>query len=61
MRQSISASFNATSPVLLLRFKHAELLRAALLDGRLTPAQKPWAQKQTLAALRKYLNNQSTH
>lgn len=36
--------------------KHAELLLAALTDGRLTPAQKPWAEKQTLAALTEYLD-----
>ncbi|NJA87698.1 hypothetical protein HCX48_00455 [Rhodocyclus tenuis] len=35
--------------------KHAELLAAALKDGRLVPAQKPWAEKQTLAALTEYL------
>lgn len=35
--------------------KHADLLAAALTDGRLTPAQKPWAEKQTLAALTEYL------
>ncbi len=35
--------------------KHAELLQAALTDGRLTPAQKPWAEKQSLAALTEYL------
>lgn len=36
--------------------KHAELLQAALTDGRLTPAQKPWAEKQSLAALTEYLD-----
>lgn len=35
--------------------KHAELLTAALSDGRLVPAQKPWAEKQSLAALTEYL------
>ena len=35
--------------------KHADLLQAALTDGRLIPAQKPWAEKQTLAALTEYL------
>lgn len=35
--------------------KHAELLQAALTDGRLVPAQKPWAEKQPLAALTEYL------
>lgn len=35
--------------------KHAELLLAALTDGRLVPAQKPWAEKQSLAALTEYL------
>lgn len=36
--------------------KHAELLQAALTDGRLVPAQKPWAEKQTLVALTEYLD-----
>ncbi|MDD2722223.1 MAG: phage protease [Gallionella sp.] len=36
--------------------KHGELLAAALTDGRLTPAQKPWAEKQSLAALTEYLD-----
>lgn len=35
--------------------KHTDLLNAALTDGRLTPAQKPWAEKQSLAALSEYL------
>ena len=35
--------------------KHAELLTAALNDGRLTPAQKAWAEKQSLADLTEYL------
>lgn len=35
--------------------KHAELLQAALTDGRLVPAQRPWAEKQSLAALTEYL------
>ena len=50
--------------------KHGELLAAALTDGRLTPAQKPWAEKQSAAALTEYLEatkplpltqTQSTH
>lgn len=36
--------------------KHADLLAAALNDGRLTPAQQPWAEKQSLAALTEYLD-----
>lgn len=36
--------------------KHADVLAAALTDGRLTPAQKPWAEKQSLAALTEYLD-----
>jgi phage I-like protein len=36
--------------------KHTELLLAALTDGRLTPAQKVWAEKQTLADLTEYLD-----
>lgn len=36
--------------------KHGELLQAALTDGRLVPAQKLWAEKQTLAALTEYLD-----
>lgn len=31
------------------------LVTAALKDGRLAPAQKPWAEKQTLAALTEFL------
>jgi phage I-like protein len=37
--------------------KHAELLAAALTDGRLVPAQKVWAEKQSLAALTEYLDS----
>lgn len=37
--------------------KHAELLQAALTDGRLTPAQKAWAEKQSLADLTEYLDS----
>lgn len=36
---------------------HAVLLTAALTDGRLTPAQKPWAEKQALAALSEFLDS----
>ncbi len=36
--------------------KHAELLTAALTSGRLAPAQKAWAEKQSLAALTEYLD-----
>lgn len=36
--------------------KHAELLTAALNDGRIAPALKPWAEKQGLAALTEYLD-----
>ncbi len=35
--------------------KHTALLTAALSDGRLAPAQKAWAEKQSLAALTEYL------
>lgn len=35
--------------------KRDALLLAALNDGRLVPAQKPWAEKQSLAALTEYL------
>lgn len=35
--------------------KHAELLTAALTDGRLAPAQKAWAEKQSLVQLTEYL------
>lgn len=35
--------------------EHAELLTAALTDGRLVPAQKAWAEKQTLAGLTEFL------
>ena len=36
--------------------KHAALLTAALTGGRLAPAQKAWAEKQSLAALTEYLD-----
>jgi phage I-like protein len=36
--------------------KHTDLLTAALTDGRLTPAQKAWAEKQSLVALTEYLD-----
>lgn len=36
--------------------KHATLLTAALTSGRLAPAQKAWAEKQSLAALTEYLD-----
>lgn len=36
--------------------KHADLLQAALTDGRLVPAQKAWAEKQPLAALTEFLD-----
>ncbi len=35
--------------------QHAELLQAALTAGRITPALKDWASKQSLAALTEYL------
>lgn len=34
---------------------HGDLLTAALSDGRLAPAQKAWAEKQSLAALSEFL------
>ena len=36
--------------------KHGELITAALTDGRIAPAQKAWAEKQSLAALTEYLD-----
>jgi phage I-like protein len=36
--------------------KHGELMTAALSDGRLAPALKPWAEKQSLAALTEFLD-----
>lgn len=36
---------------------HADLLTAALTDGRLAPAQKPWAEKLPLAALTEFLDS----
>lgn len=45
----------ATAAATAEKEKHAALLAAALSDGRLTPAQKPWAEKQPLAALTEYL------
>lgn len=46
----------ATAALTAEKAKHAEVLAAALTDGRLTPAQKPWAAKQSLAALTEYLD-----
>ena len=37
--------------------KHTALLTAALSDGRLAPAQKTWAEKQSLEALTEYLDS----
>jgi len=45
----------ATAALAAEKAGHADLLLAALTDGRLTPAQKPWAEKQSLAALTEYL------
>lgn len=36
--------------------KHTDLITAALTDGRIAPAQKAWAEKQSLAALTEYLD-----
>lgn len=36
--------------------KHAQLMTAALTGGRLAPAQKAWAEKQSVAALTEYLD-----
>lgn len=36
--------------------QHTTLLTAALTSGRLAPAQKAWAEKQSLAALTEYLD-----
>ena len=36
--------------------KHTDLIAAALTDGRIAPAQKAWAEKQSLAALTEYLD-----
>ncbi|MDR0700960.1 MAG: phage protease [Azoarcus sp.] len=38
--------------------RHGGLLAAALSDGRLTPALKPWAEKQSAEALAEYLTAQ---
>lgn len=37
--------------------EHEGLLTAALKDGRIAPAQKAWAEKQPLAALKEYLES----
>lgn len=37
--------------------KHAELLQAALADGRIPPALKGWAEKKSLADLTEYLES----
>lgn len=49
-------SEKATAAAAAEKDKHTALLTAALSDGRLTPAQKPWAEKQSLAALTEYLD-----
>ncbi len=46
----------ATAAAAADKAKHADMLAAALTSGRLTPAQKPWAEKQPLAALTEYLD-----
>lgn len=38
--------------------KHADLLQAALTDGRIPPALKGWAEKKSLADLTEYLDAQ---
>ncbi len=35
--------------------KHAEVLLAALTAGTLSPAQRPWAERQSLAALTEFI------
>lgn len=47
---------NAEAALTAEKDKHSELVTAALTDGRLAPAQKKWAEGQTLAALTEYLD-----
>ncbi|AJF00056.1 phage protease [Pandoraea apista] len=49
-REKVEAALTAEKSQL------AELVQAALSDGRLAPAQKPWAEKQTLATLTEFLD-----
>jgi phage I-like protein len=49
-------SEKAAAALVTEKAKHGELLQAALTDGRLVPAQKVWAEKQSFAALTEYLD-----
>jgi phage I-like protein len=46
----------ATAALAKEKDAHTALMTAALSDGRIAPAQKPWAEKQSLAALTEYLD-----
>lgn len=46
----------AEAALALEKEKHADLLKAALASGRLIPAQKDWAEKQSLASLTEFLD-----
>lgn len=51
-----SEKANAEAALTAEKAKHSELITAALTDGRIAPAQKAWAEKQSLAALTEYLD-----
>lgn len=57
MKTKLDAAEKAQADAALAaeKSKHAELLDAALKDGRIPPAKKAWAEKQSLAALTEYL------
>lgn len=58
LKAKVEATEKATAEAALTaeKAKHGELITAALTDGRLAPAQKAWADKQSLAALTEYLD-----
>lgn len=43
--------------LMVVKKEHEQLLQAALTNGRIAPALKPWAEKQSLAALKEYLES----
>lgn len=51
-----AAQEKAQAALVAEKAKHTELLTAALADGRIPPAKKGWAEKQSLASLTEYLD-----
>lgn len=58
LKAKVEAIEKATAEAALAveKTKHTDLIAAALTDGRIAPAQKAWAEKQSLAALTEYLD-----